>query len=198
MGNKVNRAGGITWGAFITSVAVVKAPFWGIYQGVPLGIASVVSKKARRALVDSFDDHIGHIFMHELPAALSGEMLDEGEDWNGWERLKTILWPDEGTSGGKQSSGANQPGTGRSSSLPKPPDLYATLGVSHTASTSEIHETYRRLARIHHPDVNKDSDSLQRFIAIDKAYKVLRDQSLRHKYDKLLSGQDSPKPEGRP
>ena len=35
-------------------------------------------------------------------------------------------------------------------------DYYATLGVPKSATHDEIRKAFRKLARIHHPDVSKD------------------------------------------
>ena len=53
-------------------------------------------------------------------------------------------------------------------------DLYATLGVSRTASTDDIKKAYRSLARKHHPDANPDDPKAEeRFKEISHAYDVL-------------------------
>ncbi len=65
-------------------------------------------------------------------------------------------------------------------------DYYAILGVSRTASTKEITSAYRRLAKQHHPDVNKsDPKSAERFKDISEAYTVLSDAEKRRRYDAL-------------
>ena len=63
-------------------------------------------------------------------------------------------------------------------------DLYTILGVSKTASDSEIKSAYRRLARKYHPDLNKDNPSAaDKFKEISCAYDILGDKEKRQKYD---------------
>lgn len=62
-------------------------------------------------------------------------------------------------------------------------DLYQTLGVSRTASSSEIQRAYRQLARQFHPDVNSDPAAEDRFKEIGEAYEVLSDPDKRRRYD---------------
>jgi len=65
-------------------------------------------------------------------------------------------------------------------------DYYSTLGVAKTASEKEIKQTYRKLARKHHPDVNPgDKNAETRFKEINEAYEVLGDPEKRKKYDEL-------------
>jgi curved DNA-binding protein len=65
-------------------------------------------------------------------------------------------------------------------------DLYATLGVSRTASEDEIRKAYRKLARKHHPDVNpNDRKAEERFKEISFAYEVLSDKEKRARYDEF-------------
>jgi hypothetical protein len=47
------------------------------------------------------------------------------------------------------------------------------LGVSRRADADEIKETYRRLARELHPDVNPDPEVAERYKLITEAYEVL-------------------------
>ena len=62
--------------------------------------------------------------------------------------------------------------------------LYEMLGVSTTASQSEIKKAYRRLALLKHPDKCPDdphaSDNFQK---LSKAYQVLSDEKKRARYD---------------
>ena len=61
-------------------------------------------------------------------------------------------------------------------------DYYAILEVSTSASTTEIKKSYRRLARLHHPDLNQDA--LDTHIKrLNEAYEVLRDPIKRAAYD---------------
>ena len=73
-------------------------------------------------------------------------------------------------------------------------DYYDALGVSRDASSDEIRQAYRRLARRYHPDVNKEAGAEDRFKEISEAYEVLRDPEKRERYDRLganwKAGQD--------
>ena len=62
-------------------------------------------------------------------------------------------------------------------------DFYEVLGVPRNADQSEIQRSYRKLARTHHPDVNKDPSAEARFKEISEAYDVLSDPDLRKRYD---------------
>jgi len=79
-------------------------------------------------------------------------------------------------------------------------DYYATLGVARDASEEEIRRAYRKLARKHHPDVDKSAGATQRFAQIGEAYEVLKDKKKRERYDALganwKEGQDFTPPSG--
>jgi DnaJ-class molecular chaperone len=62
-------------------------------------------------------------------------------------------------------------------------DYYKTLGVDRGADDKTIKTAYRRLARKHHPDVNKGN--AERFKEINEAYTVLSDPEKRKRYDTL-------------
>ena len=65
-------------------------------------------------------------------------------------------------------------------------DYYATLGVPRTATQAEIRKAFRRLAREHHPDVNKgDAGAERRFKEVSEANEVLSDSEKRKAYDQL-------------
>src|SRR6185295_18546111 len=61
-------------------------------------------------------------------------------------------------------------------------DFYEVLGVGRNADRSEIQRAYRKLARHHHPDVNKDPSAEARFKEISEAYDLLSDPELRQRY----------------
>jgi curved DNA-binding protein len=64
-------------------------------------------------------------------------------------------------------------------------DYYEVLGVPRTASAEELQQAYRRLARRHHPDVNKDPGAEDRFKEVNEAYQVLSDPDTRARYDRF-------------
>jgi curved DNA-binding protein len=70
-------------------------------------------------------------------------------------------------------------------------DYYETLGVARTATADEIKKAFRKLARLHHPDVAKDKAKGEiKFKEINEAYEVLSDPEKRQKYDQLGANWD--------
>ena len=64
-------------------------------------------------------------------------------------------------------------------------NYYDVLGVAKDATEKEIRQAYRKLARQHHPDVNKnDPTAEEKFKEINEAYGVLSDDDSRKKYDR--------------
>jgi len=64
-------------------------------------------------------------------------------------------------------------------------DYYEVLGISRNASGDDVQQAYRKLARRHHPDVNKNPHAEEKFKEINEAYQVLKDPETRRRYDRF-------------
>lgn len=64
-------------------------------------------------------------------------------------------------------------------------DPYQALGVSKTASSSEIKKAYYGLAKKFHPDTNKDPGAKDQFASIQSAYEILSDPQKKQQYDQF-------------
>jgi curved DNA-binding protein len=63
-------------------------------------------------------------------------------------------------------------------------DYYKVLGIDKSASTKEVKDAYRKLARKYHPDLNPNNpDAKTKFQQINEANEVLSDPEKRKKYD---------------
>ena len=65
----------------------------------------------------------------------------------------------------------------------RPQDLYNVLGVSRTAEQKEIKDSFYKLSKEHHPDVNKEEGAQTKFREILEAYQILGSPDKRKEYD---------------
>jgi DnaJ-class molecular chaperone len=67
-----------------------------------------------------------------------------------------------------------------------PRDYYEVLGVQRGASDAELKQSFRKLARELHPDVNAhDPEAEEKFKSAAEAYEVLSDPEQRQAYDRF-------------
>lgn len=64
-------------------------------------------------------------------------------------------------------------------------DYYDILGVSKSATNSDLKSAYRKLALKWHPDKNKEAGAEAKFKEINEAYEVLSDAGKKAKYDQF-------------
>jgi curved DNA-binding protein CbpA len=67
-------------------------------------------------------------------------------------------------------------------------DYYEKLLVKPDATSEEIHRAYRALALRYHPDRNPTAEAAAMMTAINEAYSVLCEPTLRRRYDLQRSG----------
>jgi DnaJ-class molecular chaperone len=64
-------------------------------------------------------------------------------------------------------------------------DPYEVLGVARSASAGEVKKAFRRLAKKHHPDQNKNDPKAQaKFAEVNTAYEILGDEKKRAEFDR--------------
>jgi len=66
-------------------------------------------------------------------------------------------------------------------------DYYEVLGIAKDADKREIKKAYRKLARKHHPDANRENkkEAEKRFKEISEAYEILADEEKRERYNQF-------------
>lgn len=66
-------------------------------------------------------------------------------------------------------------------------DYYATLGITRTATASDIHQAYRNMVSKYHPDKHQGNDledlARQKLVEVNEAYEVLSKSELKSAYD---------------
>ena len=70
-------------------------------------------------------------------------------------------------------------------------NYYEILQVSTQANQAEIKQAYRRLAKLFHPDSQRESANHERIVKLNQAYEVLGDAHRRRSYDQQIFSQDS-------
>ncbi|KAH9487098.1 DnaJ-like protein 1, mitochondrial [Psilocybe cubensis] len=73
-----------------------------------------------------------------------------------------------------------------------PKNPYEVLGVKPDATPAEIKKTYFALARKYHPDTNKDKGARDKFVEIQDAYDILKDEKKREAYDQYGAASQQP------
>jgi len=63
-------------------------------------------------------------------------------------------------------------------------DYYEVLGVPRNASDEDIKRVFRKLAKLYHPDCNREPGAEDKFKEINEAYQVLSDPEKRSRYDR--------------
>src|ERR1700736_4252156 len=79
-------------------------------------------------------------------------------------------------------------------------DPYEVLGVPRGASAAAIKSAYRKLAKKHHPDANKnDPKSAARFSELNSANEIIGDEEKRKQFDRgEIDAEGKPRFQGFP
>ncbi|KAN0124722.1 hypothetical protein V8E52_001274 [Russula decolorans] len=73
-----------------------------------------------------------------------------------------------------------------------PKDPYQLLGVGKDATPAEIKKVYFSLARKYHPDTNPDKNAQDKFVEIQEAYDILKDEKKRAAFDQYGAASQQP------
>ncbi|KAF8274052.1 DnaJ protein [Lactarius quietus] len=73
-----------------------------------------------------------------------------------------------------------------------PKDPYQVLGVGKDSSPAEIKKVYFSLARKYHPDTNPDKNAQEKFVEIQEAYDILKDEKKRAAFDQYGAASQQP------
>jgi len=65
-------------------------------------------------------------------------------------------------------------------------NLYKILGIDRTDDLHTIKRAYKKSVKHHHPDKNKEKDTVEIFQKIQKAYEVLKSEEMKAAYDSHL------------
>ncbi|XP_023026339.2 dnaJ-like protein 60 isoform X2 [Leptinotarsa decemlineata] len=68
---------------------------------------------------------------------------------------------------------------------------YDTLNVKRDCSAKEIRDSFIKLSKEHHPDLNKNLNAHEKFLEINEAYKILSNTESRRSYDLGLLPSDA-------
>ncbi|KAI0322300.1 DnaJ protein [Amylostereum chailletii] len=114
---------------------------------------------------------------------------------NSWPRCRQICHLSRSTSLPSANTSTTYFGKRRfHSSRPNlaPKDPYAVLGVKKDASPADIKKVYFSLARKFHPDTNPDKNAQGKFVEIQEAYDILKDEKKRAAYDQYGAASQQP------
>ncbi|MHC5024227.1 MAG: DnaJ domain-containing protein [Planctomycetota bacterium] len=138
----------------------------------------------RRTRFRKYDTGIQFIAMKPAVAGAIDQLARFGFIRQNQERLDDLT----GTGSGRSASARQRRGGRSIRASIDLPDYYALLDVPADASQDEIREAYRKLARIYHPDVNREDVGQAKFIEINEAYEILKDPERRMTYDLRNAG----------
>jgi len=68
---------------------------------------------------------------------------------------------------------------------------YKVLRVTRNSSDKEIKDSFIKLAKLYHPDINQGDDSADKFRRIHEAYTSLKDATARREYDRMRAVEES-------
>ena len=121
------------------------------------------------------------------------DVADAGDDWQAADNNDAADEIVEDDAGDDETDETDETDDGApdgyTASQPGEPDYYATLGIAPDAPHDELRQTYRRLAKLWHPDryvsapPTLRAQAERRMRALNAAYFVVGDSIRRHLYD---------------